>query len=56
MADDRYQSEVTGDPNELAILNLQTFGANDVAIGGVQVQVLMEYTVEFFDIKSLAQS
>lgn len=56
MADDRYQATVTDSPNELAILNIQTFGSNDVALGSIQVQVLMEYTVEFFDIKSLGQS
>jgi len=57
MADDRYQSEVTGSPNELAILNLQLFGlSSDAPITSTNITVLMEYTVEFFDIKSLAQS
>lgn len=56
MADDRYQAEVTTSPAELAILNLQTFNTADSAVGGVSIQVLMEYTVEFFDIKSLGQS
>lgn len=56
MADDRYQSEVNGNPNELAVLNIQTFNTSDAPVGGVQVQVLMEFVVEWFDIKSLAQS
>lgn len=56
MADDRYQSEVTGNPAEQAILNIQTWTGSDAYAPGVQVQVLLEYTVEFFDIKSLGQS
>lgn len=56
MADDRYQAEVTSDPNELVILNIQSWTAADAYLPGVQVQVVMEYTVEFFDIKSLGQS
>lgn len=56
MADDRYQAEVTGSPQELAILNLQTFTSNDQPIASQLVQVLMEFTVEFFDVKSLGQS
>lgn len=57
MADDRYQSEVTGSPNELAILNIQLFGiSTDAPITSTPVQVVLEYTVEFFDIKSLGQS
>lgn len=56
MADDRYQAMVTDNPNEAAVLNIQTFNGSGTAAGGVQVQLLMEYTVEFFDIKSLGQS
>lgn len=56
MADDRYQSTVNASPPELAVLNIQTFSTSDVALAGVQVQVLMEYTVEFFDVKNLGQS
>ena len=56
MADDRYQAEVTASPNELAVLNLQTFLASSDLPTAAAVQVVMEYTVEFFDIKSLGQS
>lgn len=56
MADDRYQATVIDSPNEAAVLNIQTFNGAGVATGNVQVQLLMEYTVEFFDIKSLGQS
>lgn len=57
MADDRYQALTTADPNEEAILNIATFNpSNDLALGSTPVQVVMEYTVEFFDIKSLGQS
>lgn len=55
MSDDRYQSAVTGSPAELAILNLQTANLSDVNIG-TKLQVLLEYTVEWFDVKNLAQS
>jgi len=57
MADDRYQAPVTSDPQEEAILNIATFNpSNDLALASTPVQVVMEYTVEFFDIKSLGQS
>lgn len=56
MADDRYQATTVDSPNELAILNIQTFSGSDVAAPSVQVQVVMEFLVEFFDIKSLGQS
>lgn len=55
MADDRYQSLVTGSPSELAILNIKTTNTADVAFP-TKVQVLLEFTVEFFDIKQLGQS
>lgn len=55
MADDRYQALTTTDPNELAILNI--FTANQLgAAQQADINVLLEYTVEFFDIKPLAQS
>lgn len=56
MSDDRYQAAVTANPQELAILNLGTAAGADSLVSGVGIQVLMEYTVEFFDIKHLAQS
>lgn len=56
MADDRYQAPTTSNPNEEAILNIATFNpSNDLAFSR-PVQVVMEYLVEFFDIKSLGQS
>lgn len=56
MADDRYQSIITSNPNELAILNVYTATGNIDSTGTFPIQVLLEYTVEFFDIKHLAQS
>jgi len=55
MADDRYQATTGANPSELAILNVMTSSTGD-AISSTIVQVLLEYTVEFFDIKHLAQS
>lgn len=56
MADDRYQAQTTASPNELAILNLYTAVGNVDSTATFPIQVLLEYTVEFFDIKHLAQS
>jgi len=55
MADDRYQATTGANPSELAILNIMGSTTGD-AIASTSVQVLLEYTVEFFDIKHLAQS
>lgn len=57
MADDRYQSLVTTSPNELAVLNIvgaTTFA--DTPAANIQFNIVLEYTVEFFDIKHLTQS
>jgi hypothetical protein len=60
MADDRYQASTTSSPNELAVLNCLTSTVSNTADGETPtaqyLQVLLEYTVEFFDIKNLAQS
>lgn len=56
MADDRYQATTAASPNELAILNLAIGGGADTLTAGAGIQILLEYTVEFFDIKHLAQS
>lgn len=57
MADDRYQALVTANPSEDAYLNIQTFApSTDLPLGSVAVQIVMEYTVEFFDMKALGQS
>lgn len=55
MADDRYQAQMGASPNELAVLNV--FGQNFLD-GNVQIFYTVEltYTVEFFDVKNLAQS
>lgn len=56
MADDRYQALTTGSPQELAILNIITASGGLDTPNSCTLQILMEYTVEFFDIKNLAQS
>jgi len=56
MADDRYQATVATDPAELAILNIQASNNGGVGLSGQIVNVIMEYTVEFFDVKPLGQS
>lgn len=55
MADDRYQAQMGVSPSELAILNLTTNTSNETVVSQ-QLNVLLEYTVEFFDIKHLGQS
>lgn len=57
MADDNYQATVVSSPNELGLLYLQTFnGLSGVGFGGIGLTVVLEYTVEFFDAKRIAQS
>lgn len=57
MADDNYQAIVTASPTELGLLYLQTFnGFSGAAFPGVGLTVLLEFTVEFFDVKHIAQS
>lgn len=57
MADDNYQAVITASPAELGLLYLQTFnGLNGDAIGGIGLTVVLEYTVEFFDLKHVVQS
>lgn len=57
MADDRYQATYGSSPNELAILNVFTG-----LLGGTaetmtaKLNVVLEFTVESFDIKNLVQS
>jgi len=55
MADDRYQAIFGANPNEVASLNMC---ALDLAETGTTVNwtVTLEYTVECFDVKPLAQS
>lgn len=56
MADDRYQATMTTSPNELAILNILTGPNGSDSPGSATLQIVLEYTVEFFDVKHLAQS
>jgi len=56
MADDRYQALVTGDPAELAILQVACANMADILIDGTALTITLEYTVEYFDMKPLAQS
>lgn len=55
MSDDRYQAQVGTNPQELAILNIITTGNTDLPIQAT-IQVVLEYTVEWFDVKHLNQS
>lgn len=55
MADDRYQAVVGASPAELAILNIQAAAMNESALTA-PAAIILEYTVEFFDAKTLAQS
>lgn len=56
MSDDSYSSVVTTSPSELALLYIVTATNAGVIEPGAQVQVLFEYTVEWFDIKRITQS
>jgi len=56
MADDRYQALVSASPNEVAVLNIVTSGTGNDTPTAVAFNILLEYTVEFFDIKHLSQS
>lgn len=58
MADDRYQAIVGNSPTELAILNAYAQGLNDDPSFNAQptFNILLEYTVEWFDIITQDQS
>lgn len=56
MADDHYQSIVTTNPIERCLFYILSYNANDVFAPGTGLQVLLEYTVEFFDIKRQVRS
>lgn len=57
MADDHYQAVVNANPSEAAYLYLNTFLAQTGAIaGGVPLNIVLEYSVEFFDAKHILQS
>lgn len=55
MADDRYQAQFGASPGEFAILNII---GGDISDAGTNIQctITLQYTVEAFDMKQLAQS
>lgn len=57
MADDQYQSVVTTSPSESALLYLAAFNAlTGSPLSTVALNVILEFTVEWFDIKHVVQS
>lgn len=56
MADDRYQALTTADPAELGVLNLFAASAGGLGQPNATLNVLLEYTVEFFDVKNVGTS
>lgn len=56
MSDDRYQAETNASPVELALLNIYTAGTGTDLTTSCVLQILLEYTVEFFDVKTLGSS
>lgn len=57
MADDNFQAIVNTNPAENAILYLASFNAlTGEAIPNIPIHVILEYTVEFFDLKHIVQS
>lgn len=55
MADDRYQATFGTNPGELAILNVLTNTVTDLPTQ-FTFNILLEYTVELFDVKNVQQS
>lgn len=56
MADDAYQANVTTNPTENALLYILTSAKNGGNVPALPIQVLLEYTVEWYDVKRLLQS
>lgn len=57
MADDRYQASINSNPAELAVLNIGVAVSNGQMVSNGQIiNLLLEYTVEFFDVISLGPS
>lgn len=56
MADDKYAATVIASPDELALLYIVTATNSGDPEPGAQVQVLLEFTVEWYDIKHILQS
>lgn len=56
MADDRYQATFGSSPGELAILNIYHANLADVGVDNTLATITLNYKVELFDVKNLAQS
>lgn len=57
MADDSYQANVVNNPTEAALLYIASFASSNGNFApGFPLQVILEFTVEFFDSKHLLQS
>lgn len=56
MADDAYQSTVVAVPTEATPLYILTYNTNDTPAPGTSLNIVLEYTVEFFDVKRQVQS
>lgn len=56
MADDRYQATFGSNPVEIAVLNFIATGGSDLPLPSNPIHVVLEYLVECFDIRHLAQS
>lgn len=57
LADDRYQATYGSDPNELALLNIFAGTLDgETQTNTMQLNVVLTYTVESFDVKNLIQS
>lgn len=56
MADDNYQAIVTASPSETGLLYLQAFDNTGAPLGSIRINVVLEYTVEWFDVKHIVQS
>lgn len=55
MADDRYQAQVNASPVELAILSVIASDFSNANVN-VSLSITMNFTVEFFDVETQAQS
>jgi len=56
MADDRFQAQNGANPAEECMLNLMVAAVGDNPISGQPIHVILEFTAEFFDVISQAQS
>lgn len=56
MADDKYEATVAANPTENALLYIQSFNSSGVPVGAVTFNIVLEFVVEWFDVKRLLQS